>query len=116
MFGPANPELLPGARNAIETCLAVESNERVALIADEASKEVAASLESALNGHSWQGYLLEECAARPLSDVPSPVTQALEACDVGILCMRPQEGELRARMEMVRIVERRQIRYAHMVG
>jgi leucyl aminopeptidase (aminopeptidase T) len=116
MFGPADPELLPGARNAIETCLAVEPQERVALIADQASRTVAASLEAALAGRSWQGYLLEDLAPRPLAAVPPEVLEALETCDVGILCVQPQEGELHARMTMVGIVERRQIRYAHMVG
>src|SRR5713101_4340871 len=33
-FGGMNPELLPGARNAVETCLAVQPGERVALIAE----------------------------------------------------------------------------------
>jgi aminopeptidase len=32
------------------------------------------------------------------------------------MCMTPQAGELGARMAIVRAVERRQIRYAHMVG
>ena len=37
-FGPVQPELLPGARNAIDTCLAILPDERVALIADVPSK------------------------------------------------------------------------------
>jgi len=41
---------------------------------------------------------------------------ALETADVGILCMNPQPGELGARMAIVQVVERRRIRYAHMVG
>jgi len=32
------------------------------------------------------------------------------------LCMNPQPGELGARMAIVQVVERRRIRYAHMVG
>ncbi len=47
-FGSAPPDLLEGARNAVGTCLAIQPQERVALIADEASREVAASLEQAL--------------------------------------------------------------------
>jgi len=35
---------------------------------------------------------------------------------VGILAMNPQPGELTARMAIVHVVERRRIRYAHMVG
>ncbi len=34
----------------------------------------------------------------------------------GILCVQPQEGELTARRAIVGVVERRRIRYAHMVG
>ena len=48
IFGPASPDLLPGARNAVETCLAIQPGERVTLIADRASGEVAASLDRAL--------------------------------------------------------------------
>src|SRR5207237_7642727 len=47
---------------------------------------------------------------------PPPVLQALETADIGVMCMTPQPGELGARMAIVRVVERRQIRYAHMVG
>ncbi len=36
---------MPGAHNAVETCLAIQKDEHVALIADEASRDVAASLE-----------------------------------------------------------------------
>ena len=48
MFGSFAPDLEAGARNAVEVCLAIKPGERVALIADEASKEVAASLAAAL--------------------------------------------------------------------
>ncbi len=117
-LGPVQPELLPGARNAVETCLAVRAGERVALIADRASRAVAASLAATLNERraAWQGVLLENVAKRPLSGAAREVIEAFEASDVGILCMQPQPGELGARMAIVRTVEQRQIRYAHMVG
>ena len=51
VFGPPSPDLLPGARNAVGTCLAIRAGERVALIADQASAAVAASLEAALGEH-----------------------------------------------------------------
>ena len=47
-FGPVDPELRPGAKNAIETCLSVKSGEDVALIFDRESEAVAASLAEAL--------------------------------------------------------------------
>jgi aminopeptidase len=117
-FGPALPELIPGAKNAIETCLAVKSGEHVVLIADEPSRAVAASLATALDKvrADYTGLLLEEFGPRPVKAAPAAVLDALETADVGILCMNPQPGELTARMSIVRVVERRQIRYAHMVG
>ena len=118
VFGPFSADLAPGAHNAVEVCLAVKRRERVALIADEASREVAASLAAALEdaGASSEHILIEQIAARPLSSAPAPVLDALERADAGILCVHPQQGELRARMAIVATVERRQIRYAHMVG
>src|SRR5437763_13303395 len=51
-----------------------------------------------------------------MAAAPAEVLNALETADVGVLCMTPQPGELAARMAIVKVVERRQIRYAHMVG
>jgi leucyl aminopeptidase (aminopeptidase T) len=117
-FGPVNPALLPGARNAVETCLDVRQGERVALIADALTLEVAASLSRALaeRGARWTGYVLEDLAPRPLGGAPPEVLDAIETSDVGILCIQALEGELPARMAIVEAVERRPIRYAHMVG
>jgi aminopeptidase len=117
-FGPASPDLVPGAKNAIETCLGVKPGEHVALIADEPSRDVAASLAAALDKvrAAYTGLLLEDFGPRPLNAAPAPVLEALETADVGVLCMNPQPGELTARMAIVKVVERRQIRYAHMVG
>ena len=117
-FGSAKTELMPGAKNAVETCLAVRAGECVALIADEVSKVVAASLAGALHdcGAEYDVFLLEDFGPRPLREAPPEILDALEKADVGILCMTPQPGELGARMAIVKIVERRQIRYAHMVG
>src|SRR5215210_3659533 len=117
-FGPARAELEPGARNAIEVCLGIQADERVALIADEASGEVAASIAAALDGVGapWDGVLIEQVAGRPLTGAPPAVLDALERADAGILCIQPRQGELGARMEIVSLVERRGIRYAHMVG
>jgi leucyl aminopeptidase (aminopeptidase T) len=60
--------------------------------------------------------LIERVAARPLAAAPTEVLAALEQADAGILCVQPQQGELGARMAIVSVVERRRIRYAHMVG
>jgi leucyl aminopeptidase (aminopeptidase T) len=118
LFGSLDSRLLPGARNAIQTCLAIRPGERVALVADEASAPVAASLAAAGSEQHAQldCVLLERIAARPLRQPPVGVLDALERCDAGLLCVQPREGELPMRMAIVDVVERRQIRYAHMVG
>jgi len=113
-----NPALLPGARNAIETCLAILPGEKVALIFDEASEEVAASLKQALQDRKAiaNALRIEDYTRRPARSAPPEILAGLEAADAGILCMQPLEGELGARKDIVAVVERRQIRYAHMVG
>src|SRR6185295_12413487 len=117
-FGAAPSDLMPGARNAVETCLAVAAGEAVALIADEPSREVAASLEAALQhaGARCDSILIEHVATRPLPHAPREVLDALERANAGILCVQPRQGELTSRMEIVAVVERRSMRYAHMVG
>jgi leucyl aminopeptidase (aminopeptidase T) len=118
LFGSPPPDLMPGAHNAVDVCLAVQRGERVALIADEASRSVAASLEAALAaaGADAQPLLIESIASRPLTIAPRPILEALERADAGILCVQPQQGELASRMAIVGVVERRRIRYAHMIG
>src|SRR5260370_14147783 len=117
-FGSPQPDLMPGARNAVETCLGVRPGEHVALIADEASRAVAASIAAALDDRRapYTGLLLEDFGPRPMGAAPAAVLDALETADLGVVCMTPQPGELSARMAIVRVVERRPIRYAHMVG
>src|ERR1700688_5270914 len=98
-----NPALLPGARNAIETCLAIQPGERVALIADLPSKPVAASLAAALKERDaiCEGFLLEDLAPRPLKRAPQQVLDGLGRGGAGILCMQPMTGELGARKDIV---------------
>jgi leucyl aminopeptidase (aminopeptidase T) len=113
-----DPNLIPGAENAIGTCLAIQPGERVALIFDEPSREVAASLGYALGQRNaeWTGYCVEDFAPRPLIGAPAEILAALETADAGILCFQPLLGELAARKDIVGVVERRRIRYAHMVS
>jgi len=118
IFGDYREALSEGAHNAVNVCLAVKPGERVALVADEKSAEVAASLAAALEDADAtpDKLLIERVARRPLQDPPREVLDALERADAGILCIHPQQGELPARMAIVATIERRAIRYAHMVG
>lgn len=117
-FGAFSDELRQGALNAVETCLDIQPGERVALIADDASRDVAAAIEQALadRGALTSPLLIESVTSRPMRTAPTAILDSLERADAGIMCVQPQEGELGARMAIVAVVERRRIRYAHMVG
>ena len=118
VFGEYSDALTEGAHNAVNVCLAIQRGERVALMADQASAEVAASLAAALDdaGAVTEKLFVEHVASRPLTGAPREMLDALERANAGILCIHPQQGELPARMAIVAAVERRGIRYAHMVG
>ena len=72
---------MPGAKNAVETCLSVRPGEHVALIADEASRTVAASIAAAIEDRHarYTGLLLEDFGPRPMTAAPPDVLEALES-------------------------------------
>src|SRR5436853_779357 len=115
---PVDPELIPGARNAVNVCLRVKPTEKVTIITDEATKEIAASLAHEVDavGAPYRAWVLEDLAPRPLSSLPSEVLEDLESSQVSIFAVQVQTNELRSRMQMTEIVNRRRIRHAHMVN
>ena len=112
------PEFREGARNAIVTCLRVQPEEKVTLIADESTVEIAASIaaELALVGCTWNAFILEEIAPRPLTDMPRAVLDDMETSTVSLFAVQVQPNELRSRMQMTDVVNRRHMRHAHMVN
>ena len=115
---PFDPELTPGARNAVNVCLRIQRSEKVTVITDEATKEIAASLVRELEavGAPYNAWTLEELAPRPLTDLPREITDDLETSQVSIFAVQAQANELRSRMQMTDVVNRRKIRHAHMVN
>jgi aminopeptidase len=115
---PFDPELTPGARNAVNVCLRVQPREKVTVITDEASREIAASLVHELEavGAPYRAWILEELAPRPLTDLPQPILDDLESSQVSIFAVQAQANELRSRIQMTDVVNRHKIRHAHMVN
>ena len=115
---PFDSELTPGARNAVNVCLRIQPGEKVTVITDEATKEIAASIvrEVENTGATYQAWILEELAPRPLGDLPSEIVDDLETSQVSIFAVQAQANELRSRMQMTDVVNRRRIRHAHMVN
>lgn len=115
---PFDPELTPGARNAVNTCLRVQPSERVTVITDDASQEIASAIlaELALLGSPHAAFKLEDLAPRPLIEMPPEVLIDMEISDVSVFAVVAQMGELKSRMQMTDVVNRRQMRHAHMVN
>src|SRR5262245_29868342 len=113
-----DPEFTAGARNAVNVCLRVQPKERVCVITDEATAEIAAAILHQLEilGAPYQVWVLEDWAERPLTRLPPEILNDLEQSQVSIFAVQAQANELKSRMQMTEVVNRRKIRHAHMVN
>jgi len=113
-----DPELSPGARNAVKVCLRIQASEKVTLITDAACREIAAALAREIQdvGAPLQSFVLEEIAPRPLSRMAAEVLADMETSQVSIFAAQVQPNELGSRMQMTEVVNRRKMRHAHMVN
>ncbi|MDQ6677706.1 MAG: aminopeptidase [Acidobacteriota bacterium] len=113
-----DPELSPGARNAVRVCLNIQPDEKTTVITDEATAEIAAAIEAELDeaGLRYNSFVLEDYAARPLKDMPVEVLDDMESSQVSIFAVQAQRNELKTRMQMTDVVNRRGMRHAHMVN
>ena len=96
----------------------VPPSEKVTVITDEVSLEIAAAIVRELEdvGCRYQTWALEEVATRPLTDFPLPIAEDMESSQVSIFAVQAQANELKSRMQMTDVVNRRKIRHAHMVN
>lgn len=115
---PFDPEYTPGARNAVHVCLRIQPHEKVTVITDRACQDIAASIAHELEAGKFEynAFILEELSERPMTDMPHAVLADMETSQVSIYTVQAQMGELRTRMQMTDVVNRRKIRHAHMVN
>ena len=115
---PFDPMLSPGARNAVRVCLNIQPEEKVTLITDEATGEIAASIVREIEelGAPYNAFVLEELAPRPLTELPAEILADMESSQVSIFAVQVERNELKSRMQMTAVVNRRKIRHAHMVN
>jgi len=113
-----DPELSEGARNAVATCLRIQPEEKVTLITDLETAEIAAALvaEFDLIACRYHAFVLEDYATRPLTTLPQAILDDMESSQVSIFAAQAQHGELHTRMQMTDVVNRCHIRHAHMVN
>jgi aminopeptidase len=113
-----DPGLAPGARNAIRTCLRLQPTERIIIITDAATSEIAAALQAEVEeiGAEHAAFVIENYAPRPLTAMPQIILDNLAQSQVSIFCAQAQPGELPSRMQMSDVVNKKRIRHGHMVN
>src|SRR5882724_11867115 len=113
-----DPELIPGARNAVRVCLGLQADERITIITDEATRDIAAALQAEVEeiGSEHAVFVLENYDSRPLTKMPRPILDDLATSQVSIFAAQSQAGELAARRDMTAVVDRHHIRHGHMVN
>src|ERR1043165_7396111 len=111
-------ELAPGARNALRVCLRLKPEERITIITDEATRDIAAALQAEVEeiGSEHAVFVLENYESRPLKRMPQVVLEDLAQSQVSIFAAQSQRGELASRMQMSDIVNKNHIRHGHMVN
>src|SRR5437588_8788906 len=113
-----DPELIPGARNAVRVCLQLKPTERVTIITDEATADIAAALRLEVEqiGSECSLFTLEHHARRPLKFMPEIILEDLAMSQVSIFAAQSQPGELAARRDMTAVVDHQGMRDGHMVN
>ena len=111
-------ELAPGARNAIRVCLRLQPDERITIITDQATCDIAAALQAEVEeiGSEHAVFVLENYTERPTQNMPQNILDDLAQSQVSIFAAQSQRGELVARMQMSDVVNKKHIRHGHMVN
>jgi aminopeptidase len=117
-LSPIDPELIPGARNAINVCLQLKPQERITIITDIATREIAAALQTEVErvGSDYSLFVLEHHVRRPLKYMPEIILDDLARSQVSIFAAQTQQDELPARTQMTSVVNKHKIRHGHMVN
>src|SRR6184192_2116172 len=111
-------ELAPGARNAIRVCLRLQPSERITIITDEATAEIAAALQAEVEevGAAHAVFVLENYTERPLTRMPKIILDDLAQSQVSIFAAGTLTAELGSRIEMTTVINKNHIRHGHMVN
>jgi leucyl aminopeptidase (aminopeptidase T) len=110
--------LIPGAQNAVNVCLRVQPGEKVTIITDHRTRDIAESIcrEAVAVGARCHFFVLEDFGPRPHSNMPPPILDDLATSQVSVYAAWGQPGELRTRMQMTAVVGEHRIRHGHMIN
>src|SRR5256885_13931516 len=113
-----DPELVPGARNAIDVCLRLKPQERITIVTDTVTREIAAALQREVEriGSDYSLFVLEHHARRPLKFMPETILEDLACSQASSLAAQTQPGALTARTHITTVVNNHRISHGHMVN
>ena len=113
-----NPDFVPGARNAVRTCLRLQPEERITVITDRETLEIASAVLREIQevGSPFGFFVMEDYAERPLGTMPQAILDDLARSQVSVFAAQAQRGELGSRIAMTEVVNRKGIRHGHMVN
>lgn len=111
-------ELSLGAYNAINACLRLKPEERITIITDNDSLEIASSLVHEVKkvGSDYSLMIIEDYVTRPTPDMPAEILEDLAKSQVSIFCAQAHTGELSSRIQMTAVVNANKMRHGHMVN
>ncbi len=114
-------DLTPGARNAVEQCLAISADDRVFIMTDVATRPIGQALADAAarTGATVEMSELETYGTRPFTAVPDGLAAALRAFSPTATFFAAQglQGEIRFRIPLGTVLRKElTVRHGHMIG
>lgn len=115
-------EMMPGARTAVGQCLNVGPDDRVLILTEEASREIAAALAEAARERGAAEVItrtLEEFGPRPLLELPDGLVEAVRSArpTVSLYAAGGLPGEIRFRIPFGAFMRSEmRVRHGHMIG
>ncbi len=115
------PDLVPGARNAVRTCLNIGPADRVCVIRDRPRLEIAQALEesAAEAGATVRAWTMEDYVERPATSFPATLSSEILHFrpTASLFVGTPLKGELAFRKPMLELLtEELRCRHGHMIG
>ncbi len=111
--------LSEGVEQVVASCLRVKKGERVTIITDLATREIADALNERIvrEGCNPTFFVMEDFHARPLPELPARMAEAIASTDVSIYAAQTADGELGTfRLPMLKAISaNKTIRHAHMI-
>jgi aminopeptidase len=121
MLARMRPEFAAGARNAVQTCLGIGPRDRVAVIKNRDSLDVAEAVEEEVlsTGAELRSWLMEDVVGRPATAFPRSLGEEILgfAPTASYFIGGGLPGELGFRQPLLELLtERLRCRHGHMIG